>query len=135
MANIQNLKPFQKGQVSKEMAVKNGRKGGYAAAKANRARKNAYEIVKMYLNEATEVKGKKMDRRTLILTNACIRTSNALMSSSNKPMSNDELKSLDYILQLAGEAPIPKTQQEVTVSAPIQIIDDVDKDTKPEGTE
>jgi hypothetical protein len=42
---------------------------------------------------------------------------------------------MDYFLQMIGEAPIPKTQQEVTVSAPVQIIDDVDEDTKPEVTD
>lgn len=135
MANIQNLKPFQKGQVSKETAVKNGRKGGYAAARANRARKTAYEITKMFLEEKIEVHGQKLDRKQLMLTNAWKRINNAIMGNSNKALSADELKSLDYILQLVGEAPIPKTQQEVTVSAPIQIIDDVDTGTKPEGTE
>lgn len=33
MANEQNLKPFKKGQVSSEVAKKNGSKGGIAKAK------------------------------------------------------------------------------------------------------
>lgn len=137
MPNPQNVKPyeFKKGQISSQEAAKNGRKGGIARGRNIKARKTAYEITKMFLEEKVDVHGQKLDRKQLMLTNAWKRINNAIMGNSNKALTSDELKSLDYILQLVGEAPIPKTQQEVTVSAPIQIIDDVDKDTKPEGTE
>lgn len=39
MANEQNLKPFKKGERSREEAVKNGRKGGIASGQARRERK------------------------------------------------------------------------------------------------
>ena len=146
MPNPQNVKPyeFKKGQVNSQEAAKNGRKGGLARGRNIRARKTAYEITKMFLDEKIDAHGKKLDRKQLMLTNAWKRINNSLMSNSNKALSADELKSLDYILQLVGEAPIPKTQQEVTVSAPIQIVDDVDSneytmevdtDTKPEEKE
>lgn len=137
MPNPQNVKPyeFKKGQISSQEAAKNGRKGGIARGRNIKARKTAYEITKMFLEEKIDVHGQKLDRKQLMLTNAWKRINNAIMGNSNKALTSDELKSLDYILQLVGEAPIPKTQQEVTVSAPIQIIDDVDTDTKPEGTE
>lgn len=135
MANKDNLVP-----LTTKKAREIGKKGGIASGKAKRAKKTAYEITKMFLDEKIEVHGKKLDRKQLMLTNAWKRINNAIMGNSNKALTSDELKSLDYILQLVGEAPIPKTQQEVTVSAPIQIIDDVDTgendtDTKPEGTE
>ena len=138
MPNPQNVKPyeFKRGQISTQEAAKNGRKGGIARGRNIRAKKTAYEITKMFLEEKIEVHGgQKLDRKQLMLTNAWKRINNSIMSNSNKALSAEELKCLDYVLQIVGEAPIPKTQQEVTVSAPIQIVDDVDTDTKPEGTE
>ena len=47
MANIKNLKPFKKGQVSREQAVINGRKGGIRSAKVKKERKTCKEILQM----------------------------------------------------------------------------------------
>lgn len=47
MANIKNLKPFKKGQVSREQAVINGRKGGIRAAQVKKERKTCKEILLM----------------------------------------------------------------------------------------
>lgn len=131
MPNSQNLRP-----LTTKKAREIGRKGGIKSGEAKRAKKTAYEITKMFLEEKIEVHGgQKLARKQLMLTNAWKRINNSIMSNSNKALSAEELKCLDYVLQIVGEAPIPKTQQEVTVSAPIQIVDDVDTDTKPEGTE
>ena len=118
-----------------EQARINGRKGGLASAKARKERKTAYEIAKMFFEEKVDIQGKKIDRKQLMILNALRRINNSIMKSNNNALSNEELKSMDYFLQMIGEAPIPKTQQEVTVSAPVQIIDDVDEDTKPEVTD
>ena len=134
MANKQNLKPFTSEQ-SRTEAKKNGRKGGIASGKARRDKRTAYEIAKMFFEEKIDVQGKKIDRKQLMILNALRRINNSIMKSNNNALSNEELKSMDYFLQMIGEAPIPKTQQEVTVSAPVQIIDDVDEDTKPEVTD
>lgn len=137
MPNPQNVKPYQfkKGQISSQEAAKNGRKGGKASQKARKERKTAYEIAKMFFEEKVDIQGKKIDRKQLMILNALRRINNSIMKSNNNALSNEELKSMDYFLQMIGEAPIPKTQQEVTVSAPVQIIDDVDEDTKPEVTD
>ena len=47
MANIKNLKPFKKGQISREQAVINGRKGGIRAAQVKKERKTCKEILLM----------------------------------------------------------------------------------------
>lgn len=47
MANIKNLKPFKKGQISREQAVINGRKGGIRSAKVKKERKTCKEILLM----------------------------------------------------------------------------------------
>ena len=47
MANIKNLKPFKKGQISREQAVINGRKGGIRSAKVKKERKTCKEILQM----------------------------------------------------------------------------------------
>ena len=47
MANIKNLKPFKKGQISREQAVINGRKGGIRAAQIKKERKTCKEILLM----------------------------------------------------------------------------------------
>lgn len=49
MANEQNLKPFPKG-VSREVAARNGQKGGLAKAKAKREQKTIQAILTEYLN-------------------------------------------------------------------------------------
>lgn len=130
--NPQNLQPIR----SKTKARELGRKGGIASGEAKRAKKTAYEIAKMFFDEKITVNGKVYTRKELMVMNALKRINNSIMTkNANDTLSNEELKAFDYGLQMISEAPIPKTQQEVTVSAPIQIIDDVDKDTKPEGTE
>lgn len=130
--NPQNLQPIR----SKTKARELGRKGGIASGEAKRAKKTAYEIAKMFFDEKITVQGKTYTRKELMVMNALKRINNSIMTkNANDTLSNEELKAFDYGLQMISEAPIPKTQQEVTVSAPIQIIDDVDKDTKPEGTE
>ena len=130
--NPQNLQPIK----SKTKARELGRKGGIASGEAKRAKKTAYEIAKMFFDEKITVNGKVYTRKELMVMNALKRINNSIMTkNANDTLSNEELKAFDYGLQMISEAPIPKTQQEVTVSAPIQIIDDVDKDTKPEGTE
>lgn len=134
--NDKNLRDYH--SLTMEQQREFHSKGGKASQRVQKAKKTAYEITKMFLEEKIDAHGKKLDRKQLMLTNAWKRINNSIMSNSNKALTSDELKSLDYILQLVGEAPIPKTQQEVTVSAPIQIVDDVDKedeDTKPEGTD
>ena len=60
MANEQNLKPFPKG-VSSEVAVRNGRKGGLAKAKAQREQKTIQAILNDYLNN--DVKSNKNLKR------------------------------------------------------------------------
>lgn len=130
--NPQNLQPIR----SKTKARELGRKGGIASGEAKRAKKTAYEIAKMFFDEKVTIQGKTYTRKELMVMNALKRINNSIMTkNANDTLSNEELKAFDYGLQMISEAPIPKTQQEVTVSAPIQIIDDVDKDTKPEGTE
>ena len=47
MANIENLKPIKKGQLSKEEAKKRGKKGGLASVQARRQRKTCKEILLM----------------------------------------------------------------------------------------
>lgn len=131
MANEQNLKP-----LTAKKAREIGRKGGIASGEAKRAKKTAYEIAKMFFDEKITVNGKVYTRKELMVMNALKRINNSIMTkNANDTLSNEELKAFDYGLQMISEAPIPKTQQEVSVKAPIQIIDDVDKDTKPEGTE
>lgn len=130
--NNKNLKPFTSDQ-SRTEAKKNGRKGGIASGKARREKKTAYEIAKMFFDEKITVQGKTYTRKELMVMNALKRINNSIMTkNANDTLSNEELKAFDYGLQMISEAPIPKTQQEVSVKAPITIIDDVDKDTKPE---
>lgn len=50
MANEKNLKPFKKGQVSREQAVKNGRKGGIRSAQVKKEIKTCREILLMVSN-------------------------------------------------------------------------------------
>ena len=132
--NDHNLKPLNKQTKSKQREIQ--RQGGIASGKARREKRTAYEIAKMFFDEKVTIQGKTYTRKELMVMNALKRINNSIMTkNANDTLSNEELKAFDYGLQMISEAPVPKTQQEVTVSAPIQIIDDVDKDTKPEGTE
>lgn len=132
--NDQNLKPLNTQTKTKQREI--ARKGGIASGKARREKRTAYEIAKMFFDEKVTVQGKTYTRKELMVMNALKRINNSIMTkNANDTLSNEELKAFDYGLQMISEAPIPKTQQEVSVKAPIQIIDDVDKDTKPEGTE
>lgn len=129
MANEQNLRPIRTKTKAREL----GRNGGIKSGEAKRAKKTAYEIAKMFFDEKITVNGKVYTRKELMVMNALKRINNSIMTkNANDTLSNEELKAFDYGLQMISEAPIPKTQQEVSVKAPIQIIDDVDKDTKPE---
>ena len=132
MANEQNLQPIK----SKKKARELGRNGGIKSGEAKRAKKTAYEIAKMFFDEKVTIQGKTYTRKELMVMNALKRINNSIMTkNANDTLSNEELKAFDYGLQMISEAPIPKTQQDISINAPINIIDDVDKDTKPEGTE
>ena len=132
--NDHNLKPLNKQTKSKQREIQ--RQGGIASGKARREKRTAYEIAKMFFDEKVTVQGKEYTRKELMVMNALKRINNSIMTkNANDTLSNEELKAFDYGLQMISEAPIPKTQQEVSINAPINIIDDVDKDTKPEGTD
>lgn len=50
MANVQNLKPIQKGQLSKEEAMKRGSKGGKKSAESKRQQKLLKDTILMLMS-------------------------------------------------------------------------------------
>lgn len=135
MANQQNINKYKFGKnaanMQRERAIQS--KGGVAAAVKKKEKKAAKEIVKAFFDENIKTsEGHQITRKQLMILNALERINNSIMlSNKNTALTNEELKCLDYALQLIGEAPVPKTQQEVSINTPINIIDDID--TKPEG--
>lgn len=57
MANIQNLKPYKKGELSSEEAKKRGRKGGLAKTEAKKVASQLRDLKKAFLLEKADIDG------------------------------------------------------------------------------
>lgn len=57
MANEQNLKPIQKGELTSEEAKKRGTNGGIKSGEARRQKKTMRETLEQMLNEVAKIEG------------------------------------------------------------------------------
>ena len=128
---MKDLIPFNK--RSKDEVKELNRKGGINSGKARRQKKlelkTAQQIVQAFFNEEKELAtGKKLTNKEFMLLNAIKRTVNSITADNGhkRPLQSEDLRAVEYFLSLVGEAPVIKTATELSVSSPIQIIDDVD---------
>ena len=108
MANEQNLKPFKKGEVSKEEAVKNGRKGGLASAKAKRDRKSFAQLFESILDEEAEV---MINGEKVKLTKKDLLARDLINRAIKNQVSKNTLNGLKHIQATVGESPIERVEQ------------------------
>lgn len=74
MANIDNLKPIQKGQLSSEEAKIRGSKGGIASGQARREKSSMKKLLKSMLEENATKDGKTyMELATLGLIKGAVK--------------------------------------------------------------
>lgn len=119
----------------------NAQKAGIASGKARRQKRTFMELAKILLSVKVGkdeykklsqefIKELKKEDKDIDIDNKTYM----LLKQIQKAKDGDT-KAFEVVRDTAGEAPITKTQQEITVQTPIQIIDDVDEDTKPEVTD
>ena len=116
-------------EEQKRITTQGGKASVIARRKKKLEQKTAQQIVQAFFAEEKEtLSGKKITQKEYMLLNAIKRTMNSIVSDNGrkKPLQNEDLKAVEYFLSLVGEAPVIKTQNEQIISAPIQIIDDVD---------
>lgn len=108
MANKQNLKPFKKGEVSREQAAINGRKGGRNSAKAKKERKTFAQLFKTILDEEAEV---TFNGEKIKITKKDLLARDLINKAIRNQVSNSALNGLKHIQATIGEAPIEKIEQ------------------------
>ena len=126
MANEKNLIPFTSDQNREE-----GKKGGVASGEKRRQNKTFRDLAKVLLSVKIgkeEYNNLSQDfLKELRKIDKDINVDNKvfmLLKQIQKAKEGDT-KAFEVVRDTSGETPITKTQQEVTVSAPLQIIDDV----------
>lgn len=93
----ENLKPFQKGTISSEVAKANGSKGG----KAKAAKKTVAEYLKLWADKEVDEKNKKALQALGLDEEATNRT--LLVLPLIKKANGGDIKALQMIIDLLGE--------------------------------
>lgn len=104
MANEQNLKPIQKGEMSKEEAKKRGSIGGKASVRKRRERKLLKETILEILKEPIQ-KGSKTTRQEAIMTNVLARL-----------FKEGDIKDVKVLAEILGELKVADVSQGVTIN-------------------
>lgn len=103
MANEQNLVPFTSLQ-SREEAVKNGRKGGIASAKARKRRNDLREMAQAILD------GTFNDKNGVSFTGAEL-VQNGIMANLADPNGKNWAKAIDLLVMLTGASMSPEQRE------------------------
>lgn len=103
MANEQNLVPFTSMQ-SREEAVKNGRKGGIASAKARKRRNDLREMAQAILD------GTFSDKNGVSFTGAEL-VQNGIMANLADPNGKNWAKAIDLLVMLTGASMSPEQRE------------------------
>lgn len=89
MANVQNLKPIKKGQLSKEEAKRRGSLGGKKSAEVRRSMKSFRQVFEEELDD------EKLQK---------------IFNAMYKRALNGDTRSAEFIRDTAGQKPVEKTQ-------------------------
>ena len=107
MANEQNLKPIQKGQLSKEELKKRQSNGGKASGKASREKKTMKQMLDYLLEK--KIKNKDGKKAT---------TLEAMMTSVVARAIKGDIKAAQFVRDTIGE--MPKQKVEITGNEQIE---------------
>ena len=118
MANEQNLKPFTSDQ-NREEAAKNGRKGGVASGEARRRKRDAKEILEIFLSmqinngKAANIEGIKnfMDMQGKNIT-----VEEAMHLKMVQKALKGDLNAYNMALSIIGDKPAEKVKVEANVN-------------------
>lgn len=100
MTNYKNLKPFQKGQRSRDEVVETSRKGGIRSGEVRREQKSIKAYIKLALE--TEVTDKKSGKKVVV--------KDAIGQKIVSEALKGNLKAFEMILKIIGEAPVTKLE-------------------------
>lgn len=117
--NEQNLKPIQKGQLSKEEAKTRGSAGGKKSGQVRRERKAFKESLLMLLDmKAPEKIGMQIKQNLPKLKDKDLNYQNAILVSLLQQAVKGNTKAVELIRDTIGEKPVEKV--EVTGNEQIQ---------------
>lgn len=110
----ENLKPFKKGQISKEQAVKNGRKGGKASVAAKKRRETFKESMEALLQDKlidpdTKAKMAEMGLNPDEMTNQA-----AFIVTTLKQAMKGDTGAINIVREMVGER-----VQEISISTTV----------------
>lgn len=118
MANEQNLKPFTSDQ-SREEAKKNGRKGGIASGEAKRRKRDAKEIIEIFLSMNIN-NGKKADiegiKNFMDIQGKNITVEEAMHLKMVQKALKGDLNAYNMALSIIGDKPAEKVKVEANVN-------------------
>ena len=113
MSNKKNLKPIQKGELSKEEAKKRGQKGGIKSGEVRREKRQLKEILETFLE--MDAPQKMKDKALEIipeLDNERLSLKASLVVTLIEKILNGDMKAFELMRDTIGEKPIEK--QEIT---------------------
>lgn len=118
MANEQNLKPFTSDQ-NREEAKKNGRKGGVASGEARRRKRDAKEIIEIFLSMNIN-NGKKADiegiKNFMDIQGKNITVEEAMHLKMVQKALKGDLNAYNMALSIIGDKPAEKVKVEANVN-------------------
>ena len=118
MANEQNLKPFTSDQ-DREEAAKNGRKGGIASGEARRRKREAKEIMEIFLSmQIKDGKGSDIEgiRNFMDMPGKNITVEEAMHLKVVQKALKGDLNAYDRALAIVGEKPAEKVKVDANVN-------------------
>ena len=130
--NDENLIPYKKGEISKEQAERNGRKGGLASAAAKKKRKTMAEMMKAALYEWKLTDAVKENLRQQGISEDDMNHLAVGTRSLIAKMEAGDVEAYKTVCAMLGES--PKNNIDLTVGSKL-IVEMVDAGVSPVSSE
>lgn len=116
MANEQNLRPIQKGQLSKEELKKRQSNGGKKSAQVRREKKTMQETAQMFLH--TPLEDKDIEEFTSLkdFKGKNVEVITAAMAVVTQKALSGDMQALTFLRDTAGEKPVARVEVNADVA-------------------
>lgn len=110
MANTKNLKPIQKGELSKEEAKRRGKKGGLKSAEIRKEKKSMKEFANILLQQNAPELVKQKIMEIFPDADVDMNVSEAMLYRQTAKALNGDSKAFEVVRDTSGQKPTEKLQ-------------------------
>ena len=114
-----NLKPFEKGKVSREKAVEAGKKGGKASAEAKKKKKKLRELCEMFGELPYSGKAKNMMKE---ISEEDMTNKMAIVVGVFKKAMGGDVQAFNAIRDICGEKPKDEIDSKVATNVTVNYV-------------